>query len=201
MNSHAQHEQEEAVSRPFPPGIPGQSLGCGFVLAVALVLTACMPTAESPAPAETSGKPREFAGSWNAVGTRRTISLGGDRKASILDLGGTMLFTGRDRPGVGFRAEVIALVDSNKGLQGRGVWTDEHGDQVFSELDGEGTAARNRVKGSIIGGTGRYAGVTGSYEFAWQSVMAAEDGAIQGRVVDMKVRVWPGQRTTGASIK
>ena len=201
MNSHAHHEPEVGVTRPFPPGIPSRALGCGFVLAVALVLASCMPTAESPPPAVTSGEWREFDGSWNAVGTRRTITLGAERKGSILDLGGTMLFTGQERPGVGFRAEVIALVDSDTGLVGRSVWTDEHGDQVFSELVGEGTAARNRVKGSIMGGTGRYGGVTGSYEFVWQSVMEAADGTIQGRTVDMKVRVWPGQRAAGASIQ
>ena len=52
-----------------------------------------------------------------------------------------MLLAGPGRPGVGFRSEVIALVDSETGLVGRSVWTDERGDQVFSELKGEGTAA------------------------------------------------------------
>ena len=68
---------------------------------------------------------------------------------------------------------MIALVDSDTGLEGRSVWTDENGDQVFSELKGEGTAAKNRIAGTILGGTGRYAGVTGSYEFSWQFVMEA----------------------------
>lgn len=174
----------------------------GVVVALALALASCKPIAEPTLSATASaGEWREFEGSWNAVGTRRTIALGAERKGSILDLGGTMLFAGQERPSVGFRAEVIALVDSETGLVGRGVWTDEHGDQVFSELEGEGTAAQNRIQGSIVGGTGRYAGLTGSYEFAWQSVMEAEDGSIQGRVVDMKVRVRPGQPVTGAVSK
>jgi len=87
---------------------------------------------------------------------------------------------------------VIALVDSATGLQGRSVWTDERGDQVFSELKGEGTAAKNHITGTILGGTGRYAGVTGSYEFSWLRVMEAEDGSIQGHAVDLKGRVLPG---------
>ena len=104
-----------------------------------------------------------------------------------------MLLTGADRPGVGFRAEVIALVDSATGLQGRGVWTDERGEQVFSELQGEGTADHNHITGTILGGTGRYAGATGTYEFSWQFVIESDDGSIQGRAVGLKGRCRLGQ--------
>jgi hypothetical protein len=131
----------------------------------------------------------EFAGSWNASGTRRVMPLGGDRRASLVDLKGTMLLAGPGRPGIGFRAEVIALADSRTGLLGRSVWTDENGDRVFSELTGEGTAARNRITGTFLGGTGRYAGATGSYEFSWQYVVEGEDGRVQGRATDLKGRV------------
>ena len=109
-----------------------------------------------------------------------------------------MLLAGPKRPGVGFRSEVIALVDSDTGLQGRSVWTDEHGDQVFSELQGEGTAAKNHITGTILSGTGRYAGATGSYEFSWQWVMEGEDGAIHGRAVDLKGRVQLGAAAAGS---
>ena len=108
-----------------------------------------------------------------------------------------MLLAGQGRPGVGFHSEAIALVDSETGLLGRSVWTDERGDQVFSELKGEGTAARNHITGTILGGTGRYAGVTGAYEFSWQFVIEAEDGSIQGRAVGLKGRVRLGQAGAG----
>ena len=162
------------------------------LLILAFAVTACRPAAESPKPHVTSGEWLEFTGSWNAAGSRRTISLGAERRASILDLSGTMLLAGAKRPGVGFRSEVIALVDSNTGLVGRSVWTDERGDQVFSELQGEGTAEHNHITGKFLGGTGRYAGASGSYEFSWQWVMEAEDGAIQGRAIDLKGRVLAG---------
>lgn len=103
-----------------------------------------------------------------------------------------MLLAGSKRLGVGFRSEVIALVDSVTGLEGRSVWTDERGDQVFSELQGEGTAEHNHITGKFLGGTGRYAGATGSYEFSWQWVMEAEDGTIHGRAIDLKGRVRAG---------
>ena len=173
----------------FAHRLVDRALKCAFVAALTLAVAACEPAAELPKPAAASGEWREFEGSWNAAGSRRTIPLGTDRKGSILDLRGTMLLAGQGRPGVGFRSEVIALADSETGLFGRSVWTDERGEQVFSELKGEGTAAQNRIAGTILGGTGRYAGATGSYEFSWQFVIEAEDGSIQGRAVGLKGRV------------
>jgi hypothetical protein len=142
---------------------------------------------------------REFEGSWNAAGSRRSIPLGAERRGAIVNLKGTMLLGGAGRPGVGFQSEVIGLVDSETGMVGRSVWTDENGDQVFSELKGEGTAAKNRIAGTILGGTGRYAGATGSYEFAWRFVLEAEDGSIQGSAVGLKGRIRPGQSSAGGT--
>jgi len=168
------------------------------VLGLAFAAAACAPATQPPQPAAAPGESLEFEGSWNAAGSRHTISLGEDRIGSIVALKGTMLLAGQGRPGVGFQSEVIGLVDSATGLQGRSVWTDEHGDQVFSELRGEGTAAKNHVTGTVLSGTGRYAGVTGSYEFSWQSVMEGEDGAIQGRAADLKGRVQLGPAAGGS---
>jgi hypothetical protein len=169
------------------------------IIALVFAVAACSPGSESPRPQATAGEWREFEGSWNAAGSRRGISLGADRRGSIIDLRGTMLLAGPGRPGTGFNSEVIALVDTVSGLLGRSVWTDERGDQVFSELKGEGTAAKNRITGTLLGGTGRYAGVTGTYEFSWQFVIEAEDGSIQGRAVGLKGRFRPGQPTTGGA--
>ena len=169
-----------------------------LLLGLALAAAACGPATQSPRPAAAPGEWLEFEGSWNAAGSRHTISLGEDRLGSIVNLKGTMLLAGPGRPGVGFQSEVIGLVDSATGFQGRSVWTDEHGDQVFSELQGEGTAAKNRITGTVLSGTGRYAGATGSYEFSWQWVMEGEDGAIQGRAVDLKGRVQPGPAAGGS---
>jgi hypothetical protein len=182
-------------ARRHNPGRPAMA-------ALALFAAACGPATDQPGPiAAPTGEWREFEGSWNAAGSRRTIPLGGDRRGSLIDLRGTMLLAGKERPGVGFRSEVIALVDSETGLAGRGVWTDERGEQVFSELKGEGTATKNRITGTILGGTGRYAGVTGTYEFSWQYVIEAEDGSIQGRAVGLKGRFRPGQPAAGGSPK
>ena len=141
----------------------------------------------------------EFEGSWNASGTRRTLALGAERRASLLDLQGTLLLSGPSRPGAGFRGEIIAFSDSATGLVGRAVWTDERGDRVFSELRGEGTATRNRITGTFVDGTGRYAGATGHYEFSWQYFLNTDEGVIQGRADALKGRVRLGGAHTGAA--
>lgn len=155
---------------------------------LALAATGCGPAPQAPLWAFPASGWHEFEGSWNGAGTRRFLTLGEGRRAALLDLRGTMLLAGPGKPGVGFRAETIALTDSATGVVGRSVWTDERGDRVFSEVKGEGTAARNRITGTFLGGTGRYAGITGDYAFSWQYVVESEDGSIQGRATGLKGR-------------
>ena len=169
------------------------------VIAIALAAAACEPTAQAPKSTAPAGEWREFEGSWNASGRRHVLPFGAGRRAAIIDLRGTMLLSGPGRPGVGFRAELIGLSDSTSGLVARGVWTDERGDQVFSELKGEGDTQKNRITGTIVGGTGRYANVTGSYEFSWRFVLEAEDGSIQGSATGLKGRVRAAPAGTGES--
>ncbi len=180
------------------PRIPSRKLARALPAALAIAMAACDSTPPPPKSVVAAGEWREFEGSWNAAGSRHSIPLGPGRQGSIIELRGTMLLAGPERPGVGFQADAIALVDSATGLAGRSVWTDERGDQVFSEIKGEGTAARNHISGTIFGGTGRYAGATGTYEFSWQFVIEAEDGSIQGRAVGLKGRVRPGSSAGGA---
>ena len=91
------------------------------------------------------------------------------------------------------------LNDSVTGMVGRAVWTDEHGDQAWSELRGEGNKASNKIVGTFVGGTGRYSGATGTYEFSWRFLLENEDGNVQGESVGLKGRVRvgaaPGGRT------
>ena len=132
---------------------------------------------------------REFSGSMNLTGHRHVIAMGSAWRAGIVELSGTVLLSGPQRPGVGFGAKVLALTDSSFGLVGRALWTDERGDQMWSELKGEGTATGNHIAGTITGGTGRYKGAEGTYELSWQYVLEAEDGTVQGRAVGLKGRV------------
>ena len=168
-------------------------------LAGSLVVAACgtMPQATSP---PTGSEWHQFAGTWTAAGTRHSIQLGESRQASTAQLTGSLLLAGPSKPAVGFRSEAIVFNDSATGMVGRAVWTDEHGDQLFSELKGEGTASNNRIVGTFAGGTGRYSGATGTYEFSWRFLLEGEDGTVQGQSIGLtgQVRAASPQRASDA---
>lgn len=160
-----------------------------WLLACAVVLCGSV-GAESAATAPTSaGGWYEFQGTWTAAGDRNTLQMGADRYASIGEFSGSLVLSGPSRPNLGFRAEAIVFNDSTSGMVGRAVWTDQRGDQLFSEIRGTGTKSGGKVNGTFVGGTGRYAGANGSYEFTWQFVIQSEEGKVQGRTNDLKGRV------------
>jgi hypothetical protein len=140
------------------------------------------------------GEWHEFEGTWTAAGSRCIMRLGNDRQASTANWSGSLLLAGPSRPAVGFRAEAIVLNDTVTGLIGRAVWTDEHGDQAYSDLRGQGTATNNKIVGTFLGGTGRYSGAEGTYEFSWRFVLENEDGNVQGQSSGFKGRVRIGSR-------
>ena len=59
-----------------------------IVALLALALAACGPAPQPPSPAAAPAGWREFEGSWNAAGSRRTLSLGGRAHGSLIDLRG-----------------------------------------------------------------------------------------------------------------
>ena len=177
-------------------------------VATVVALAACGPAPSPPGAAPAAPAVdgwHEFEGSWVAAGKRQTIPFGVGHRAGIVNLEGTLLLAGPSRPGVGFRAQAIALADPVTGVIGRAVWTDENGDQVFSQLRGTGTVTGSKVEGTFVGGTGRYAGATGTYEFSWQYVIHTDDDTMDGRATGLKGRIRvaaDGQSTsTGAGAK
>jgi hypothetical protein len=161
-----------------------------FLLSAALLwAVACTPSRE-PAPSNApQGEVGSFEGSWSAAGLKRTIKLAPGHEAAIFDLNGSVVLTGEHRPAVGFRARVIGFSDDRATMLGRSVWTDERGDQVFSDLKGDTRATGKRIFGTIRGGTGRFAGVTGEYSFEWKYMLESEDGAVSGRADDLRGQV------------
>lgn len=163
-----------------------------IALASLLSVIGCRPSVPMSASSSAGDVWHEFQGTWTAAGNRYVMDLGRDRRASIANLEGSLLLFGSSRPAVGFRAEAIVLNDSVTGLVGRAVWTDERGDEAYSELRGEGAATTNKIVGTFLGGTGRYEGATGTYDFSWQFLLETEDGTVQGQSIGLKGRVRVG---------
>jgi hypothetical protein len=159
------------------------------IFVAVLFLTACSRTAETSKSMDAGEEWHQFEGTWTAAGTRQIMPMGTDRQVSLGTFGGSLVLEGPSRPGVGFRGDAIVLNDSVTGMIGRAVWTDEHGDQAFSELRGGGSKTNNRITGDFVGGTGRYSGAKGTYEFSWRFLLENEDGTVQGQSVGLKGRV------------
>jgi hypothetical protein len=171
---------------------------------LAALMMVCGVGAGSPAHADSNPIDagwHEFNGMLTAAGSRQAIGLGGDRRASVADYSGSLMLYGPSRPALGFRAEAVVLNDSTTGLVGRAVWTDAVGNQVYSELRGESAATGNRIFGTFLGGSGRYQGATGTYEFSWRFLLEGEDGTVQGQSMGFngKVQFLPARSGPGGS--
>ena len=161
---------------------------CHWILAFLLAVscTACERQTDRSPTAFTAGEVRSFTGTWSTTGNRRTMGLGQGREATLFSFTGSLLLFNPQRLHRGFKADVLGLDDSGSGLMARSTWTDERGDKVYSELQRNGTGGDKTILGRFIGGTGRYAGVTGEYTFTWQRLIDTEEGQVSGRVTDLK---------------
>jgi hypothetical protein len=157
-----------------------------ILLVPALLSLAPMPAATGQGEGDEGW--RSFAGSWSASGHRQSLDTEAGRPAFTVYLSGAVTLEVAAGLSRGFRGEVIGFDDGARASVGRSVWTDERGDRIFGMLTGETIATGRRVTGTITGGTGRYAGITGEYSLDWQYVVSAEGGVVQGRAVGLKGR-------------
>ena len=132
---------------------------------------------------------RTFVASWNASGHRHRIPTEDGRTAAIIQLAGAVVLTTASAGlSTAFHGEAVAFDDAAQVSAGRAVWTDSRGHRVFSVLKGEPLAKERRIFGTITGGTGPYSGITGDYQLTWQYVVETDDGALQGRGIDLNGR-------------
>jgi hypothetical protein len=169
-------------------------------LALAALVASAGPPSQAQAPPGAEGR-IEFGGTWSASGHRQALAAGPDRTASIVHLRGTLLLTSAGKLGRGFGTESVGFDDGRGTSVGAGVWTDERGDQVFSDVRGGPIETGRSFSGVITGGTGRYAGLTGEWTLDWQYVIRTEDGNFQVRAVKFKGRARFGPPAAGETPK
>jgi hypothetical protein len=161
-----------------------------FVLLALFAVSCGGPATETQSTTE-NGQWRTFEGTLNATGHRQSLRIGPERTTAIFSMTGSILLMGEKRMGQGFQCRMIGFNDEEKGLEGWSAWTDTRGDQVFSEIKGNPIGENRRIQGTILGGTGRYAGITGEYQFTWQLVVGdttTPESDFQGRAGDIKGR-------------
>jgi hypothetical protein len=164
--------------------VPAVTPGALAVLVALLIATSVLGSRAS----QLAGREAAFSGSWSATGRRQTLPTGTNQDAAIVTLSGAVVLAQPGGLSAGFRGEAIGYDDGRGMATGRAVWTDDNGNRVFSELRGDPLATGRRIVGTITGGTGRYQGITGTYELTWQYVVRGEDDVVQGRAVDLRGR-------------
>jgi hypothetical protein len=161
--------------------------------------TVTTPQVTTPAvvtPQQAMATGQVFEGTWSAVGHRQLLKTEPDRAAVTVQLSGAVSITTGTGLSRGFRGEAIGFDDGAGLIAARAVWTDDKGDRIFSGIFGDAFASAGRqMRGTITGGTGRYAGITGEYEFRWQTMVTVDDTSVNGRTVDLRGRV----RASGGS--
>ena len=161
-------------------------VGLAAVLLLVAGALALMAQTQTPPPA--ADEWRTFTGTWSATGQRQTLPTEDGGAAAIERLSGAVVITVGEGVGRGFRGDMIGFDDGRAAGVGRWVWTNERGERIFGELKGEPVRTGRRFAGTITGGTGRFAGITGSLEFTWQSVVTTDEGTVQVRAVDLQGR-------------
>lgn len=151
-----------------------------------LLVTSCGREEAAPILPASAGNQRNFSGTMTLSGSRQTLPFAGDGQAASFQLSGTALLAGEQRPALGYRAEIIGASNGVSGMRASSVWTDRNGERAFSELRAEETGPDRIVIGTFVGGTGRYAGITGEYRFTWQYMMNNEEGGVGARITDLQ---------------
>jgi hypothetical protein len=155
------------------------------ILAAAIAGLALSAVAQNP-PAPDGWRP--FKATWTLSGTRQLLPTEGARSAGIVHVTGPFAVASGEGLGRGFLGEVIGFDDGGTLLVGRGVFTDERGDRIYWSLKAEPVGTGRKAAGTITGGTGRYAGLEGTFEFAWQYVVDAGAEEISGRIANIEGR-------------
>jgi hypothetical protein len=159
-----------------------------ILIAILLLLSAAASApggAAGRAPLKQSGS---FQAQWSIAGTQQGLDFGPARSLSIYEHSGTVTVVRSDGLVGNALSKCIGLGDTAKGDVSRCIWIDAAGEKIFSELtartDAESTTGRG--SGTFVGGTGRFEGITGSYEIDRVNVPSLDPEKIEGRSLRMQ---------------
>lgn len=142
------------------------------------------PSVEAAPPAKGT-----FEAQWSVEGTQEKLDFAGLNSFAIFQHTGTVTVLRKNGFVANALSKCIGLRDDQEGIVSRCVWISANGDQIFSELKRISDQPRGRVgrgEGQIVGGTGRYQGISGSYELHWVDEWERSPNAIKGKTLSMQ---------------
>ncbi len=172
------------------PWLPrGGPRGVALRLVPAILLGAFLPIALSPSRADWPENEGTLDAYWSVSGTVHILEREGEISAAAGRLTGTATIRTSQGPIPSFETDCVFFSTARKGGGGQCVWTGATGDQIYVDLSSQGPAGFGRARGVFAGGTGRFEGLTGSFEFEWNySVGPGTDALLDGHSVQMRGR-------------
>ncbi len=122
-----------------------------------------------------------FTGRWDVIGKALKLEMGTERTVTAVRLeGAVVLEGGAEGLARGFRVQCLGMRDNKSGGAGRCVWKDRFDDEIWSEITTEDPDS-HESRGAIVGGTGKFEGMRGEFQFDWVFMLpAAEEGPVRG---------------------
>jgi hypothetical protein len=117
----------------------------------------------------------EFKGTMIANGTRTPFPFGDGRQVFTFRLGGHVSLQTPLGKKKDYWSECIGLADSITGVVGRCTWKDLDGPEIYLTIQSDKLQQGSQVTGTIVGGSGKFAGISGDLSFNWSSVITQTD--------------------------
>ena len=111
-----------------------------------------------------------FTGTWDANGSKEVLAFGNERETALFKLSGHVRLTTKIGKESDFWAECIGLSDSETGSDMRSVWRSLDGDEIYVVMKGTRMEKGSSITGTIVGGTGKAKGITGTLRFTWSMI-------------------------------
>jgi hypothetical protein len=146
-----------------------------------------MAAAAIPAGGQEIARQGTFDGRWDVVGKALKIELGESRAVTVVKFEGAVVLEGHQRGlARGFRTECVGMQDQKSGGVGRCVWKDRFDHEIWSEISSDSLGTARRSHGNFVGGTGKFEGIEGEFEFQWvYMIPASEEGPVQGYTTEL----------------
>jgi hypothetical protein len=121
------------------------------------------------------------------TGRVELLAFASGREAFIVRHHGQLFLTTHEGLPQAWATDCLGFGERGGDGEGRCVFTHGDGDAVYVELATVGLASGQRVRGKIVGGTGKYSGITGGFESpGWRySASVSEEGVVQAFLDDL----------------
>jgi len=122
----------------------------------------------------------EFKGRWIANGTQTLFPFEKGRQVYTFKISGHVKLQSSIDKKKDYWSECVGLADSSTGIIGRCVWKELAGPEIYLTIQSDQLLQGSQVTGTIVGGTGHLAGISGDLSFNWSSVivMKEADGTV-----------------------